>query len=238
MALIPHPLLIRYISLLFLTVGLMKIIELELLSDNIAQTEAFYKKVLGLSVSSTFREELTYNIGYTKLIFRKSENIKPVYHFAIDVPNNRFEDAYRHIRTGTEIIRALPDSDVVDFTNWDAKSFYFYDNNGNIVEIITRYANAVSSDAPFNPKSYVSVSEIGFVTNNVPELADRLITECGTPIFHRQPRGERFTVCGDDDGLFILAEKGRDWFPTTVKARSFRTRIVYYDRDVVSHIIR
>ncbi len=217
----------------------MKIIELEILSAKLAETESFYKRVLGLEpYQKEDRQLLFYRIGHTRLIFRYAEGIRPVYHFAIDLPNNRFFDCYSHIKQGTPLLPVEKGDDIANFVNWDAKSFYFLDNNGNIIEGITRYPNRQISDEPFRPQSYIGISEIGFVTNNVPELADILLKEYGVPIFHRQPRGDKFTVSGDDEGLFILAEKGRDWYPTNIKAYSFRTRVLYYDNGHVNHILR
>ncbi|KGO86783.1 hypothetical protein Q765_09150 [Flavobacterium rivuli WB 3.3-2 = DSM 21788] len=216
----------------------MQIIELELLSDNLTETEKFYKKILGLE--PYMREDKTrifFTVGATKLIFRKSDNLKPVYHFAIDVPTNRFFDAHDFIKTLTPIVPAEGD-DIANFVNWDAKSFYFYDNNGNILEFITRYPNKEYYREAFSYKCYVGISEIGLVTNNVPELANILKDEYGVSIFKRQPRSDNFTVSGDDTGLFIIVQKDRDWFPTTIKAKAFSTRVLFMDQGNVGHIVR
>jgi len=216
----------------------MNIIELELLSDDLPETERFYKKVLGLApYLKEDRSILFFNVGSTRLIFRKSDNVKPVYHFAIDIPSNRFFDSHNFIKQHTPILPVEGD-DIANFTNWDAKSFYFYDNNGNIVEIITRYPNKAYYNDVYSSKAFVAISEIGLVTNNVPELADILTNEYGLPIYSRQPRGDKFTVCGDDCGLFIIAEKNRNWYPTAVKAKSFTTRILYMDKGNVGYIVR
>ncbi|KGO94605.1 VOC family protein [Flavobacterium subsaxonicum] len=216
----------------------MNIIELELLSDDLAETEKFYKKVLGLEpYLKEDRSILFFNVGSTRLIFRKSDNIHPVYHFAIDMPSNRFFDSHNSIKQNTAILPVEGD-DIANFTNWDAKSFYFNDNNGNVIEIITRYPNKAYYNEAYSSKAFVAISEIGLVTSNVPELADTLKNEYGIPIFHRQPRGKKFTVSGDDCGLFIIVEKNRDWYPTTVKARSFTTRVLYMDNGNVGYIVR
>ena len=154
------------------------------------------------------------------------------------MPCNRFFDSHNFIRGNTEILPIEPGNDIANFTAWDAKSFYFLDNNGNILEFITRYPNRAYNAEPFSSKSYICVSEIGLVTKNVPELADRFIKEFGIPIYKRQPRGDTFTVVGDDEGLFILGQKGRDWYPTSIVSASFRTRIVYMDKGCVWHILR
>jgi catechol 2,3-dioxygenase-like lactoylglutathione lyase family enzyme len=216
----------------------MNIVEVELRSDNLAETEKFYKAVLGLQAFSSTKERLCFSIGYSKLIFRKSEGLKPVYHFAVDVPNNRFMDAYHHIRRQVAII-PLPDGEpIADFTAWKAKSFYFFDNNGNIVECITRYPNKTISETPFGNGSYISLSEIGLVTNDVPQLAGRLYSEDGIAAYKRQPPADTFTVCGNDEGLFILVAKGREWYPTKARSQSFSTRVLFMSGGNVHHIVR
>lgn len=217
----------------------MKILEIELLSDDIPQTEAFYKKVLGLQpYLKEGKSTLFFDIGFTKLIFRKSENVKPVYHFAVDIPNNLFDEAYRKIKSQTSILEVEPGIDIAEFTNWDARSFYFYDNNGNVLEFITRYGNKTFANTLFSSESYLTVSEIGLVTAKVPEFADGFAKKFGIPIFHRQPRGDKFTVSGDDDGLFIVVENGREWYPIAKKAYSFRTRVLFMNDGVLCHFIK
>lgn len=116
----------------------MKIIELELRSADIHSTEVFYRKNMGLTAAMVSSDELIFNVGTTKLIFSKQKDLKPVYHFAFDVPNNRFEEAYNSISSKISLL-PVGNNLIADFKNWDARSFYFLDNNGNIVEIITRY---------------------------------------------------------------------------------------------------
>lgn len=229
---------ISFCKLVSLYNATMKLLEIELLSDDLAATESFYRNVLGLEPVARGSGILRYFIGYTRLIFRRSENLKPVYHFAMDLPNNRFFDAYNTIRKKVELLKVEGDDDIANFTNWDAKSFYFKDNNSNILEGITRYPNRAFDDNPFSSRSFISISEIGLVTNNVPELADTLIKEYGLAVFKRQPRGDKFTVLGDDEGLFVIGEKGRNWYPTALPSRPFRTRILYMHDNNFEQIIR
>ena len=217
----------------------MNILEVELRSDNLAETEKFYKNVLGLQpVLKEDNSLLFFKIGGTELIFKKSDNLKPVYHFAIDVPNNRFFDCHNFISKTTKILETEPGNDIANFINWDAKSFYFYDNNGNIVEIITRYPTRAYDEAPFSYKTYMGLSEIGLVTGRVGEITDLLISEHGLPVFKRQPKGEHFNALGDDEGLILISERGRNWYPTTIPAQSYPIRVMFMENGSVEHIAR
>ncbi|KOS05890.1 hypothetical protein AM493_07455 [Flavobacterium akiainvivens] len=215
----------------------MTILELELLSDNLTQTETFYRRAFGLEPYFKDGNDLMFfKIGVTELIFKKSDNQKPVYHFAVDMPNNRFEDAYNYFKQKVDIL-TVEGSDIADFINWDARSFYFLDNNGNIVEVITRYTTRAVDSAAFSSQSYISVSEIGLVTPHVPQLSQTLATEFGITNYARQPAAKHFSVSGDDNGLFILAQSGRKWYPTQIKAQHFATRVLYMDNGNLGHLV-
>ncbi len=205
----------------------MNILELELLTDSITETELFYTKVIGLKTISKTNSSVSFAAGSTKLTFRSSENLKPVYHFAFDIPNNKLLEAFAWIEKKTEIMEVVPPEKIADFYNWNAKSFYFYDNNGNILEFIARFSLDNASEKPFDGLSILSVSEIGFVTKNVSKLSDEMFKEYGLSVFSKQPKLEKFIVLGTDTGLFILVEENRDWYPTHQKAKSFWTKVVF-----------
>jgi catechol-2,3-dioxygenase len=103
----------------------MNILELELLSDDISKTEAFYNQVLGLDTLYKDRSSISFQAGATKLTFHSSLNVKPVYHFAFDVPKNKLLEAFSWIESKTEIMYVIPPNKIADFYNWNAKSFYW-----------------------------------------------------------------------------------------------------------------
>ncbi|MES2577922.1 MAG: glyoxalase [Bacteroidota bacterium] len=214
----------------------MNILELELLTDSITETELFYTDVIGLKTISKTNSSVSFAAGSTKLTFRSSENLKPVYHFAFDIPNNKLLEAFAWIEKKTEIMEVVPPEKIADFYNWNAKSFYFYDNNGNILEFIARFSLDNASEKPFDGLSILSVSEIGFVTKNVSQLSDELFNKYGLSVFSKQPKLEKFIVLGTDTGLFILVEENRDWYPTHQKAKSFWTKVVFSNNGKTSEI--
>ncbi|MFV5702716.1 VOC family protein [Flavobacterium sp. XS2P12] len=205
----------------------MNILELELLTANINETELFYNEVIGFKTVSKNNSSISFRAGFTKLTFRSSENGSPVYHFAFDIPNNKLLEAFAWIEKKTEILDVIPPDKIADFYNWNAKSFYFYDNNGNVLEFIARFGLDNASEKPFDGSSIVSVSEIGFVSKNVSQLSDEMFNKYGLSVFSKQPKLNKFIVLGTDTGLFILVEENRDWYPTHKKAKSFWTKVVF-----------
>lgn len=211
----------------------MNILELELLSDNIPETESFYNRVLGLDTLYGDCNSVSFNAGSTKLTFHSSQNVKPVYHFAFDVPNNKLLEAFSWIEGKTEIMYVIPPDKIADFYNWNAKSFYFYDNNGNILEFIARNDLDNASEKPFDGKSILSVSEIGLVSRNAVIQCDELFEKYGLTPYSKQPKLPKFIVLGTVTGLFILVEENRDWYPTSKKSKSFWTKVVFnHNREI------
>ena len=59
---------------------------------------------------------------------------KPFYHYAINIPANKIEEAKDWLSNRVRLLW-MEDykDDIADFVNWHAKSIYFYDPAGNIV---------------------------------------------------------------------------------------------------------
>jgi hypothetical protein len=204
----------------------MNIEKLELLSDDIAGTIRFYKDILDMQVLSACDDEVTFAAGRTKLCFRNSEKLQhPVYHFAFTIPANKLDEAFRFVSSRVAVMDVPPSGKIADFSNWDAAAFYFYDNNGNIVEYIARYSIRNQIGESFDGSKVYAISEIGLVTENVPALLEDIAARFDVPVFAKQPPQQRFAVMGDDEGLFIVVENERPWYPTQVKALSFPTGI-------------
>lgn len=205
----------------------MEILEIELLTNDIEATIGFYTKILGLQIISRNKHWVSFAAGATKLTFRFLKKEKPVYHFAFDIPNNQLIDVFAWVESRTKILEVIPPDKIADFHNWNAKSFYFYDNNGNILECIARFNLENKSEKPFDSTSIVSISEIGFVAKNVSKFCDELVYKYGLPVFSLQPKLDKFIVLGTETGLFILAKEGKDWYPTKIKAKSFWSKVVF-----------
>ncbi|MFM2368480.1 MAG: hypothetical protein RL619_780 [Bacteroidota bacterium] len=214
----------------------MNILEIELLTDALDETELFYNNIIGLKTISKSNSSISFAAGATQLTFRPSENLSPVYHFAFDIPNNKLTEAFAWIAKKTEILDVVPPQKIADFYNWNAKSFYFYDNNGNILEFIARFSLDNASEKPFDGTSIVSVSEIGFVAKNVSQLSDVICKKYDLSIFPKQPKLNKFIVLGTDTGLFILVEENRDWYPTDKKAKSFWTKVLFLNNEKTREI--
>lgn len=208
----------------------MTIKELTLLSDNLAETKQFYARILGLPIVSEKTSALSFAAGATLLCFEQSTNLRPRYHFAFNIPYTSVMDAFSQMSKKVEILPISENSKLADFVNWNAKSFYFYDNNGNILEFIGRndLPDRDKMDSPF----VLSVSEIGLPVENVKDECEKLINEHRLGYFDKQPPSDTFSVIGEDTGLLIIVPVGRNWYPTeNHPSEAFKIKVVILNAE-------
>jgi catechol-2,3-dioxygenase len=132
-------------------------------------------------------------------------------HFAINVPPQRFEEAVEWVRERADLVE-----DDVPFEAWRARSAYFFDPGGNIVELIAR------ERAP-GKELFLEISEVGLPVTDVGAAVEWLESELGLPYFSGNRRD--FAAVGDDRGLFIVVPVGRPWLFTDEPAPDAPLRV-------------
>ncbi len=212
--------------MILITLLLMNILELQILTDDIVETKRFYHNLLEFPILNQSKHSISFKAGETILTFNLSENQQPFYHFAFNIPANQLEEALAWVNQRLEILPVDNQQIIADFKDWNAKAFYFYDNNGSILEFIARYDLHQESMHPFTGNSVCSISEIGLVVDKVSDKSNEIRKEHQLPLFSKQPPSDNFTVIGDDEGLIILVNRNRNWYPTEVKSNSFYTKVV------------
>lgn len=196
----------------------MNIKEINLYTNDIAATTTFYTTKLQLPILRQSSNSISFQAGASVLTFEQQTTIlHPVYHFAFNITPDFLEDAISWLQQITHLLPVTDNNYIATFDNWNAQAVYFYDNNGNLLELIARH------DLPKEATNFAitGISEIGIAAAAVPEYADQLIDTWHLPVFAKQPRMEAFTALGDDHGLLIIAAQGRNWFPTQIPAQPF-----------------
>ena len=193
-------------------------------ANDLASLKDFYTKTLGLKLADKDDDYFTVEIGHTELEFRQhTGDLHPIYHFAINIPSNKIEEATEWLRTRATLIPADDSgNDIVDFPNWNAKSVYFYDTAGNILELIARFDLNNATNKPFSSKLFLCVSEVALVFDQA-ELdanATQLLSDFNLSYYSKQPPLDTFRAIGDEEGLFVAVPEGRAWYPT---------------KDIISH---
>lgn len=192
----------------------MKITEIQLLTDRMEETIYFYRDILGLSVIITENKVTKFSAGASVLTFHQSYNNSPVYHFAFNIPKNQFNEALHWAASKFQLIQITASGSVADFQSWNAKAFYFYDNNHNIVEFIARFDLDNDSQQPFDGSSVCSISEMGLVVKDPKTFAAKLMAAYHLAFFEKQLPKEDFIAMGNDEGLLIIVSENRVWYPT------------------------
>ncbi len=208
--------------------------ELRLQSTNNLSLFSFYKEVLLMDV---FRSEngITITAGETKLIFEEvpQEN-NPFYHFAFNIPSNKLDEAYQWAKEKVKLLWLNDyNGDIADFVNWHAKSFYFKDPAGNIIEMISRFDLNDNADETFSPAQIRNVSEMGIVfpVKTFDDDVKAMMKQYSLGYFDKQPPLEYFRAIGDDEGLLIVVPEGRVWFSTEDKAKICNTEMTFIDKN-------
>ncbi len=203
----------------------MKILEIEIQTDNIIETEAFYTKTLGFILCNRSKDSISFRTGNSKLTFIKSENIKPKYHFAFNIPNNKLDEAMNWAESKINLIENEENKVISSFDGWNANAIYFHDNNNNILEFISRHDLQNATDKPFDTSIIESISEIGIVSEKPLEIAENLIETNDLYYFTKSTKSESFVALGDDNGLIILVQTNRKWYPTEQKAENHYSKV-------------
>ncbi|HMS33005.1 MAG TPA: ring-cleaving dioxygenase [Ignavibacteria bacterium] len=192
---------------------------LELFTDKLDELKKFYSQTLELEMIRDDIRSFSVNCGESILTFSLSADFtKPFYHFAFNIPENKLAEAKGKISAILNLI-SLNGEDVFDFRSWNAHSIYFYDPSGNIVELIARHNLNNSSSEEFTGKSFLSVSEVGLPVCDVEKFFEKINREYKTPLFSGDKK--EFCAAGNDDGLFIIVNEGRKWFPDCGPAKIF-----------------
>jgi len=198
----------------------MHIEQIILKTTSISRTRLFYTKTLELAIINETDERISFNAGKSIITFEAVKDIKPVYHFAFNITNNKFSDGFEWINRKLDVllVDGLP---IASYNSWNAESFYFYDNNGNILEFIARFDLPYHSASPFSVNDIQEISEVGIAFDNVKEAADNFHKQYNIPYFSKSKPTDDFTVMGDDNGLLILSKTGRNWVPTHKPALAY-----------------
>lgn len=191
----------------------MRVDEVELSVPDLEASRAFYAGVLQLAELPA-DSGLALAAGRTRLTFRAAPaGVRPRYHIAFSVPLARFDAARRLVAARTPLITAGGD-EVIIHVSWDAVAFYFRDPAGSILECIARRAEPADDPSAPEAPGIGCVCEVGVVVDDVPAVAATLRGTLGVAPF-RGSEGDTFTALGDEEGLLIVVQRGREWYPST-----------------------
>ena len=202
----------------------MEITGIKLQTSSLTELTSLYRDLLELPTVTKSDGNIKIGIGRTELVFEQVSGADPFYHFAINIPSNKIVEARAWLSRRAELIW-MDDykSEVADFVDWNAKSVYFFDPAGNILELISRFDLDNKTGDPFSSRQFLSISEIGLVMkgDELDAGTDRLLKQYDLDYFTRQAPLAQFRAIGDNEGLFIVVPEKRNWYPTNIPCGIF-----------------
>ncbi len=209
--------------------------EIKLKTNHLSALFHFYNDVIELPAEYLDENRIAVNAGESKLIFEKAnDNTYPFYHFAFNIPSNKINESLLWLQ-GKAPALWLEDynSNIADFAKWNAKSVYFMDPAGNIVELIARYDLGDDVADTFSSKHFRNISEIGLVFSHevFGKKVEKILSDCRLNYFLKQPLLSHFRAIGDDSGLFIIVPENRNWFPTKKPSGIYPTEVSFINNN-------
>lgn len=196
----------------------MRFKKLKLYTNTLESELKFYSETLGFKILEQKTNRFSVKIGWSELLFEKSERAYK-YHYCFLIPSNKLEEALKWMEKRTEVLTIENNRKIQNFESWNADSFYFYDASGNIAEFIVRYdLNNEESDT-FDISKVLGINEIGMPTTNVKRINDQLQKALKTEYWKGDI--ERFGTNGSQEGIFLLPNYNLKniWFPTSIKIK-------------------
>jgi len=189
----------------------MKILAVTLTVLNVNAAVAFYRDRLEMPVDQTNRQAVV-QVGSSQLTLIEGDQFDGAHHVAFGIPPSDFEVARDWLASRVETI-VVDGSDVIDGPEgWESESLYFVGPEDIILELIARQANSKEIGGGGQRPRLLSISEIGIATPEVASTVKKLTGNLGLSTF--PPQGAQFAPVGDHDGLLIVVDQERIWFPT------------------------
>lgn len=201
----------------------MQIHRIGLASADPAAQARFWGGTLGLAVEEA-AEGVAVPLRRSTIAFSPAgAGEEPRYHFAINVPGGRTDDALAWLQDRVELLPFEDGKVVVRFDWIGANSLYFHDADGNIVELMAR-DEIPDPGRPFGPDDLLEVTEIGIAAEDVAATSEALREALGASVYWGG--GDGLTAIGDGVGAVLVSPVGRGWIPTGLPAEPAPTTIV------------
>lgn len=215
----------------------MKIKNLNLFTNELEKMQEFYTQVLGLELFEINKAYFSIKFGYSILKFSKRQKgIASKYHFAINIAPNKLDEAKLWLEERVFLMLDPKNAEeIIIFKDWNAKSIYFYDSVGNIIELIAREEIENSLDEGFTQDSLLCISEIGLPVSDVSQIVNEI---CSKLNLEKYKNGNsEFQALGNSEGMFVVTESNRNWFPTPFIAEATPFSCVVNTQDTDYSII-
>lgn len=189
----------------------MKILDVTFTVQDLAASVTFYRETLGLTVAET-HDRAVVQAGSSRLTVLVGEPFAGVHHLAFGIVPSEFDLAHAWLRKRVELLVDDGSEVIIGPPGWNSRSLYFLGPEDIILELIARDADVDESAGNGESPRILSVSEVGIGVPDVSATVHRLLAELTLAPFGSP--GEEFAPVGTHDGLLIVVDQERIWFPT------------------------
>jgi catechol 2,3-dioxygenase-like lactoylglutathione lyase family enzyme len=191
----------------------MKIREVVVTAHNLDAAATFYRDVLKMPVQED-PARVTVTVGHSRLVIVRGEPFDGVHHVAFGISPHDFDYARAWLKRRVDLIHAGGSEVIIGPAGWDSRSVYFLGPDDTLLEFIARQADAGLTTADSEVPQPFSISEIGISVPDTSAAVGEVTEALRLPTF--PPQEPDFAPVGDHDGLLIIVDQDRIWFPTQV----------------------
>ncbi|MEU4195541.1 VOC family protein [Kribbella sp. NPDC026611] len=191
----------------------MKIREVAITVRRLDAAASFYRDVLRMPVEEE-PDRVTVRVGRSRLVIVRGEQFEGVHHVAFGISPHDFDHARAWLKGRVDLIPAGGSEVIIGPAGWDSRSVYFLGPEDILLEFIARQADAGLPATDGQVPRPFSISEIGISVPDTAAAVGEVTRALRLPTFPPQQPG--FAPVGDHDGLLIVVDQNREWFPTQV----------------------
>ncbi|MFT4052577.1 MAG: hypothetical protein QM677_10050 [Microbacterium sp.] len=178
-------------------------------TSDLSALEDFHRDVLQLPVHRIDDTRIEVRVGTGTVRYERRARSVGAHHLAFSVPPEDFERAREHISARVGILPHDGSPVIAGPPGWDSRSVYFTAPDGLILEYIAHEGHRGHSMSGPVPVP-LGIAEVGIGVEDVPATVRELTGRGLTPF---PPQGPTFAPLGDIDGMLIVVDRHRLWFP-------------------------
>lgn len=201
----------------------MDIINTTLKTHKLKVMKYFYEQILGFVIDNETPNSFQITLGKSSIVFNDKNVVgEPYYHFACDIPSNQFLEAKKWVMDKTNLLTEKGLNEI-DFTYSVAKSFYFEDPSGNIIEFMARLEDNPPSDKTFSLESIQKLSEMSLIVHDKMAVANLLVNNHIVERSDSEITSTSLSFMSDKKTkvYLLLASPNRKWLFSEKKSKVF-----------------
>jgi catechol 2,3-dioxygenase-like lactoylglutathione lyase family enzyme len=191
----------------------MRIREVTVTVENLDSAATFYRDVLKMPVEQE-PDRVAVTIGRSRFVIAHGERFDGVHHLAFGISPHEFDHARAWLKRRVDLIPAGGSDVIIGPAGWDSRSLYFLGPENILLEFIARQADAGIPKGDGSVPRPFSISEVGISVPDTGAAVHEVTQALRLPAF--PPQEPDFAPVGDHDGLLIIVDEDRIWFPTRV----------------------